>query len=206
MPKHQKIETINTRLVLATGNRGKLKELQALLTENRIEIATLRDFPTLTMPEETGLTFVENARLKARAVVAATGCWALSDDSGLVVEAWAGAPGVHSARYAGPQASDSENNQKLLQTLAGLPDDQRGAAFVCVLVLTSPAHDEYIFTGECPGRIAREAVGSQGFGYDPVFLPAPDYSRSMAQMSPAEKSAISHRGQALNRLKLGLNP
>ena len=206
MPKRQQIDTINTRLVLATGNQGKLKELQSLLTESQIEIATLRDFPDLTMPEETGLTFVENARLKARAVVAATGCWALSDDSDLVVEALAGAPGVHSARYAGPQASDSENNQKLLQALAGLPDDQRGAAFVCVLILASPDQYEYIFTGECRGRIAREAVGSQGFGYDPVFLPAPDYSYSMAQLSPEEKSAISHRGQALNQLKLRLNP
>ena len=197
---------INTRLVLATTNLGKLKELKALFKDDNIELATLRDFPDLTMPEETGLTFAENAQLKARAVVEATGCWTLSDDSGLLVDILNEAPGVYSARYAGPQASDNENNRKLLQVLTNIPDDKRQAAFVCVLALASPTHDEYLFTGECRGRIARTAAGSQGFGYDPIFLPAPDYSRSMAQLTPEEKSEISHRGQALRQLKLGLSP
>ncbi len=198
--------TIDTRLVLATGNQGKLEELKALLNDNNIKLANLRDFPDLKLPEETGLTFVENARLKARAVVKATGNWALSDDSGLMVDALNGAPGVHSARYAGPEAGDRENNLKLLQALAGVPDDQRGAAFVCVIALVSPALDEYIFSGRCPGRIGRQAVGSAGFGYDPVFLPAPDFRHSMAQLTPAEKRAISHRGLALRQLKHELNP
>ena len=195
---------INTRLVLATANPGKLKELQALLMGQAIKLATLRDFPGLIMPEETGLTFAENAKIKARALVAATGCWALSDDSGLVVDALDGAPGVYSARYAGDKASDSDNNQKLLRELVNVPKDKRQAAFVCVIILASPTDNEYIFTGSCPGRIAPKPTGSEGFGYDPIFLPAPDFSVSMAQLTPDEKSAISHRGQALNQLKLRL--
>ena len=197
---------IDTQLVLATGNQGKLKELEALLHDKHIKLASLRDFPELELPEETGLTFAENAKLKARAVVEATGCWALSDDSGLVVNALDGAPGVYSARYAGLKASDRENNLKLLQALAKVPEEQRGAAFVCVIALVSPAQTEYIFTGDCQGRIARQAIGSGGFGYDPIFLPAPDYHRSMAQLTPAEKRAISHRGRALRQLKLELTP
>jgi XTP/dITP diphosphohydrolase len=202
---HPKTMKINSQLVLATGNQGKLRELQALLAGSRIEIATLRDFPELIMPEETGRTFTENARLKAQAVVAAAGCWALSDDSGLVVDALDGAPGIYSARYAGIQASDAENNQKLLREMINVPEDKRQAAFVCVMVLASPAGNEYIFTGHCPGRIAYQPTGSEGFGYDPVFLPAPDYSVSMAQLTQTAKGAISHRGQALQQFKLWLN-
>ena len=201
----QKAIKIDSQLVLATGNQGKLRELQALLAESRIEIATLRDFPELIMPEETGRTFTENARLKAQAVVAATGCWALSDDSGLVVDALNGAPGIYSARYAGSKASDADNNQKLLREMLGVPDGQRRAAFVCVMVLAAPVGAEYIFTGKCPGRIAHQPSGSAGFGYDPVFLPAPDYHFSMAQLTQTAKSAISHRGQALQQFKLWLN-
>ena len=202
---NQKTIKIDSQLVLATGNQGKLKELQALLTESRIEIATLRDFPELIMPEETGRTFTENARLKAQAVVAASGSWALSDDSGLVVDALNGAPGIYSARYAGIKASDSDNNRKLLQEMAGVPDEKRQAAFVCVMVLASPNGAEYIFTGNCPGRIAHKPTGSEGFGYDPVFLPAPDFQVSMAQLTQTAKSAISHRGQALQEFKLRLD-
>ena len=202
---NQKTIKIDSQLVLATGNQGKLKELQALLTGSRIEIATLRDFPELIMPEETGRTFTENARLKAQAVVAASGSWALSDDSGLVVDALNGAPGIYSARYAGIKASDSDNNRKLLQEMAGVPDEKRQAAFVCVMVLASPNGAEYIFTGNCPGRIAHKPTGSEGFGYDPVFLPAPDFQVSMAQLTQTAKSAISHRGQALQEFKLRLD-
>lgn len=201
---HETIK-IGSRLVLATGNQGKLKELQGLLAESRIKIATLQDFPDFTMPEETGLTFTENARLKAQAVVAATGCWALSDDSGLVVDALDGAPGIYSARYAGEKAGDTENNRKLLREMSDLPDDKRQAAFVCVMVLASPGEEEYIFTGNCPGRIAHKPEGSEGFGYDPIFLPAPNHNVSMARLSPTAKGAISHRGQALQQFKLWLN-
>jgi len=202
---HPKTMKINSQLVLATGNQGKLRELQALLAGNRIEIATLRDFPELTMPEETGRTFTENAELKAQAVVAATGYWALSDDSGLVVDALDGAPGIYSARYAGIQVSDAENNRKLLQEMINVPEDKRQAAFICVMVLASPAGDKYVFTGRCPGRIALQATGSEGFGYDPIFLPGPNFNISMAQLTQTAKSAISHRGQALQKFKLWLN-
>ena len=202
---HKNPIKINSQLVLATGNQGKLRELQALLTGSNIEIATLRDFPELIMPEETGRTFTENARLKAQAVVAVSGCWALSDDSGLTVDALNGAPGIYSARYAGNIASDADNNRKLLQEMDGVPDEKRQAAFVCTLLLASPQGAEYIFTGSCPGRIAHKPSGSEGFGYDPVFLPGPDFNISMAQLTRTEKSAISHRGQALQQFKLWLN-
>ena len=185
------------KLVLATANQGKKKELQALLAGSGIELVSLLEYPHLLMPAETGTTFIANAKIKARFVVEATGHWALSDDSGLVVDALAGAPGVHSARYAGPHASDSENNLKLLQALSEVPDDQRAAAFVCVVVLASPAGEEFIFTGSCRGRIGRQLIGTGGFGFDPLFLVEPDFCLSMAQLSSSEKSAISHRGQAL---------
>ncbi len=189
------------KLVLATANPGKRKEIQALLASSGVELVSLLEYPHLVMPQETGTTFVANARIKARAVVEATGHWALSDDSGLVVEALAGAPGVHSARYAGLDASDSENNLKLLQVLAEVPDDQRAAAFICVMVLASPAGEEFIFEGNCRGRIGRRLIGSWGFGYDPLFLTEPDFRLSMAQLSSTQKSAISHRGQALREFR-----
>ena len=189
------------KLVLATANPGKRKEIQALLASSGVELVSLLEYPHLVMPEETGTTFVANARIKARAVVEATGHWALSDDSGLVIEALAGAPGVHSARYAGLDASDSENNLKLLQVLAEVPDDQRAAAFVCVVVLASPAGEEFVFEGRCRGRIGHRLIGSEGFGYDPLFLVEPDFRLSMAQLSSTQKSAISHRGQALREFR-----
>ena len=189
------------KLVLATANQGKKKEIQALLAGSGIELVSLLEYPQLTLPEEIGTTFTENAKIKARSVVEATGHWALSDDSGLVVDALAGAPGVYSARYAGLEASDIQNNLKLLEALAKVPDDQRGAAFVCIIVLASPSGDEFVFEGSCRGRIGYQLTGSGGFGYDPLFLVGTDYRLSMAQLSPAEKSAISHRGQALRKLR-----
>ncbi len=189
------------KLVLATANQGKKKELQALLTGSGVELVSLLEYPQLVLPEETGTTFIANARIKARFVVEVTGHWALSDDSGLVVDALAGAPGVHSARYAGPHASDTENNLKLLQALAEVPDNQRSAAFVCVVVLASPAGEEFIFTGSCRGRIGRQLIGAGGFGYDPLFLVEQDFCLSMAQLSSTGKSAISHRGQALREFR-----
>lgn len=189
------------KLVLATTNQGKKKELQALLAGSGIELVSLFEYPQLVLPEETGTTFVANARIKVRSVVEATGHWALSDDSGLVVDALAGAPGVHSSRYAGLHASDTENNLKLLQALVAVPDDQRAAAFVCVVVLVSPAGEEFVFTGSCRGRIGRQLIGAGGFGYDPLFLVEPDFCLSMAQLSSIKKIAISHRGQALREFR-----
>lgn len=189
------------KLVLATGNKGKKREIEALLAGSGVEFLSLLEYSQLKLPEENGSTFIENARIKARAVVKATGHWVLSDDSGLVVEALAGAPGVYSARYAGPEASDIENNLKLLKALTDVPDNLRGAAFVCVIVLVSPGGEEFVFEGSCKGRIGHQLVGSHGFGYDPLFMVAPDYSLSMAQLHPREKSTISHRGQALRSLR-----
>ncbi len=188
------------KMVLATGNRGKKRELETLLAGTGIVLASISDYPGLELPAETGTTFLENARLKARAVAAATGEWVLSDDSGLTVDALDGAPGVFSARYAGPDADDRENNLKLLEALSGVPDEQRGAAFICVLVLLSPAGEEFVFTGECRGRIAHRPVGSGGFGYDPVFLVAPEFQHSLAELAPERKNAFSHRGVALRKL------
>jgi len=193
--KRHKIE----RLVLATGNRGKFRELEKLLRGTGITLQGLSDYPGFRMPEENGTTFLENARLKARALGEASSSWVLSDDSGLVVEALDGAPGVHSARYAGPRASDRENNLKLLAALEGLPPENRGAAFVCVLVLRSPVGEEWSFSGRCSGRIGTALTGSGGFGYDPLFLVAPDFRRAMAELSPEEKNRISHRGAALRK-------
>ncbi len=189
------------KLVLATANQGKKREIQVLLAGSGVELVSLFEYPQLILPEETGTTFVANARIKAQAVVTASGHWALSDDSGLVVDALAGVPGVHSARYAGLDADDSKNNLKLLKALAEVPDEQRGAAFFCVMVLAGPGGEEFVLEGSCRGRIGWQMVGSEGFGYDPLFLVEPDYSLSMAQLSRAQKSAISHRGQALRKLQ-----
>ncbi len=194
--KPQKID----RLVLATGNQGKIRELKRLLAGTGIVLQGISDYPEFVMPEENGRTFLDNARLKARALGKVTGTWVLSDDSGLVVDALQGAPGVHSARYAGPRATDRDNNLKLLSVLDGIEDDKRAAAFHCVLVLRSPEGNEWTFAGRCRGRIARAPSGSGGFGYDPVFLAPPDFQRTMAELSPAEKNALSHRGAALEKL------
>lgn len=186
-----------TRLVLATANPGKKRELETLLAGSGIRVESLADYPGLSLPLEDGNSFTENARLKAAAVAAAAGSWALSDDSGLQVDFLDGAPGIHSARFAGPQADDAANNRRLLAELEGVSEAQRSAAFACVLALISPAGKEFFFSGRCPGRISFKLLGDGGFGYDPLFLLPPDYQRSMAQLSPAEKNRISHRGRAL---------
>jgi len=192
------------RLILASGNEGKLKELRQLLAGSGIELGSLRDYPNVRMPPEDGETFADNARIKARGLGERIGEWVLSDDSGLVVEALAGAPGVHSARFAGPDADDQANNLKLLEVMAGIPDERRAAAFVCVLVLRAPDGSEQLFSGRCPGRIAQALSGSGGFGYDPLFLVPPDFRRSMAELDSEEKNRISHRGAALKKLCAGL--
>ncbi|MBN2705230.1 MAG: XTP/dITP diphosphatase [Deltaproteobacteria bacterium] len=193
------------RLVLATANQGKKRELQALLAGSGVEVHSLADYPGLVLPAEDGVTFQENARLKAAAVAAAVGAWALSDDSGLEVDFLAGAPGVRSARYAGLEADDQANNRRLLAALSGVPAAGRGAAFVCVLALISPDGDEFFFSGRCRGRIASQARGGGGFGYDPVFLAEPDFRRTMAELEAGEKNRISHRGRALRQLSDWLN-
>jgi XTP/dITP diphosphohydrolase len=191
------------RFVLATGNVGKAREIGALLAPAGVEIVSQALFK-LESAEETGATFVENALLKARHAAAGSGLPAIADDSGLVVDALGGAPGIHSARYAG-DAGDAANIRKLLEALEGVPAACRGARFVCVAVLLRHPADPLplIFEGRWEGTIAIAPRGEQGFGYDPVFIPL-DGQRSAAELSPAEKNRVSHRGQAFARLLAAL--
>ena len=182
------------RVVLATGNAAKVAELRPLLAPREVEGA-----PEGFDVEETGVTLFQNAWLKARALRARLGddSVVLADDTGLVVHALGGRPGVFSARYAGPDATYADNCRRLLEELEGVED--RGAAFVCVLVGLRADGSMLVASGSCPGRIAPAMRGSGGFGYDPVFLPEGE-ARSMAEMSREEKAAISHRGRAARRM------
>jgi XTP/dITP diphosphohydrolase len=189
-----------SEVVLASGNPGKLAELRALLAERGLQVLPVRRF-TDASPEETGASFLANALIKARHAAGVSGCAALADDSGLEVDFLDGAPGVHSARFAGPNAADADNNALLLRRLAGVPEELRGARFRCVLVyLRSPEDtDPLVCEGQWPGRILEQPRGDGGFGYDPLFL-VPELGCSAAQLSAAEKNALSHRGQALRLL------
>ncbi|MBU4276243.1 MAG: XTP/dITP diphosphatase [Proteobacteria bacterium] len=186
-------------LVLATGNRGKLAEIKAMCAPWGIEVVTAASLGFTEDVAETGDTFEDNARLKAVAVSEALGRPALADDSGLVVEALNGAPGVHSARYAGEHGDDAANSAKLLTEMIGVPPQQRAAAFVCVMLCRRPDGAELVAQGRLEGRIAPAPAGHNGFGYDPVFL-LPERGLTVAQLSAADKNAISHRGQALAKL------
>lgn len=184
------------RLVLASGNRGKLAELRGLLVDLPLTLASLADF-TADAAEETAPSFVENAVLKARFAARASGLPALADDSGLEVDALGGAPGVRSARFAGADADDAANRRLLLERLANVPADARRARFRCVLVYLRHADDPWpeIFTGTWEGEIALAQAGGNGFGYDPLFhLPA--LGCTAAQLAPADKARLSHRAQA----------
>lgn len=181
-------------LVFATGNPGKVKELEALLGAGW-QVKTAKDFPHLPEVLEDADTFEGNAEKKARAFAEATGLTALADDSGLVVDALGGRPGVHSARYA---PTESERIDKLLAELAQVPDERRTARFVCVLALVTPAGVRFT-RGACEGVIGHERRGANGFGYDPVFvLPS---GQTMAELSRDEKSAVSHRGHAFRAMR-----
>ena len=184
------------RLVLATRNRHKVGEISALLADLPVEILSFRDFPDLPEVVEDGATLEENAVKKAEAIAGATGLPSLADDTGLEVEALGGAPGVFSARYAGPEGDYEANNEKLLNELAGVPADRRGAAFRCVVALALPSGRTRIVEGRTDGRIIEERRGSAGFGYDPLFVPDGG-TRTYAEMTADEKNAISHRGKAI---------
>ncbi|GAA6132498.1 RdgB/HAM1 family non-canonical purine NTP pyrophosphatase [Halopseudomonas sabulinigri] len=191
-------------LVLASSNKGKLAELQAMLGD-QVKILPQSDFIDEDV-EETGLTFVENALLKARHAARASGLPALADDSGLAVDALGGAPGIYSARYAGGEG-DIANNAKLLQALCDVPTEERGAQFICALALLRHADDPMpiICEGIWEGRILNEAIGAHGFGYDPLFW-VPERKCASAELSPAEKNQLSHRARAMAQLRqrLGL--
>ena len=188
------------RVVLATGNPGKLHELQAMLEPLGIEVAPLSQFTRTAVPE-TGLTFVENAIIKARHAAQLAKMPAIADDSGLEVEALRGAPGIYSARYAGEHASDEENLRKLLATLAGRKAAERTARYCCALVYMRWEHDPFplISQASWEGRIAAAPRGNGGFGYDPIFELA-ERSVTVAELPAAEKNQLSHRGQALRGL------
>lgn len=189
------------QLVLASGNAGKLAEIQNALADFGVELISQKTL-AVTDAIENGLSFVENAIIKARHAAAITGLPALADDSGLEVDYLNGAPGIYSARYAGESATDADNNQKLLAALKGVPPEQRTARFVCVLVYMRHANDPMplICQGSWQGRILEQPDGDGGFGYDPLFF-VPDLNTTAARLSKAEKNAISHRGQALAELK-----
>ncbi|HEX7030832.1 MAG TPA: XTP/dITP diphosphatase [Gammaproteobacteria bacterium] len=187
-------------LVLATGNRGKLAEIQALLAPLGLEVKAQSEFG-VEPPEETGLSFVENAILKARHASRVTGLPALADDSGLEVDALHGAPGIYSARYAGTDGDDAANNAKLLDALGGVPDEKRTARFRCAVALVRHADDPMptIVSGSWEGRILAAPRGENGFGYDPLFLPT-GMEKTSAELGKEEKNRLSHRGQALAAL------
>jgi len=191
-------------LVLASHNQGKLKELQAMMGTH-FQVRSVSEF-SLQEPEETGLSFIENAILKARHAAKVSGFPALADDSGLAVDYLQGAPGIRSARYSG-QNNDAANNQQLLTALAGVPDEQRGAQFVCALALVQHADDPLpiVCEGFWQGRILHAPQGEHGFGYDPLFFVA-EQNCSSAELDASTKNKLSHRAQAMHKLRqrLGL--
>ncbi len=188
-----------TSIVLASGNKGKLKEIQEVLAPFGLSVQKQSDFD-VPEAEETGLSFVENAIIKARNAAELTGHPALADDSGLEVDFLNGEPGIYSARFAGPSAKDSDNVEKLLGLMAHTPEDQRSARFQCVMVYLRHAKDPtpLICQGTWEGRIALQASGSNGFGYDPVFW-VPTHECCAADLASEVKNSLSHRGQALQK-------
>ena len=200
-----------TKLLIATANRHKVEEIEEIFAACKVEgweLVSLADYPDYEAPEENGETFSANAAIKATAAAQMSGLISLSDDSGLSVDALDGAPGVYSARYAGEGHDDAANRAKLLQAMAEVPDAQRSARFVCAAALAFPeANGSVPFwstEGKCEGMIAHEEKGENGFGYDSLFY-LPQYGKTMAEITAEEKNAISHRGQAFERVARLLN-
>ena len=187
------------KFIIATHNQKKLAELRRILSPLGIEAMTADEAGiSFDDVEETGVTFEENAAIKARALFDGSGFGTIADDSGLCVDALDGAPGVYSARYSGEHGKDADNIALLLKNMTDVPDSERAARFVCAICCIKPDGEEFIIRGECEGKIGYECVGDGGFGYDPVFM-LPN-GISMAQLSKEEKDAISHRGNALRLL------
>ncbi|RLB70928.1 MAG: non-canonical purine NTP pyrophosphatase [Deltaproteobacteria bacterium] len=187
------------KLLIATGNQGKLKEIRRLLEGAPIEIVGLDQLTNPPEVVEDGATFTANARKKAQEMASFSGYLTLADDSGLVVDALNGAPGVYSARYAGEQGDDTANNNKLLANMATIADERRRAAFHCVVALAWPDGRCETYAGQVSGLIMREARGDGGFGYDPLFI-VPEYGKTMAELPLEIKNRISHRGTALRKV------
>jgi XTP/dITP diphosphohydrolase len=191
-------------LLIATTNSGKLIEISAHLKGLPFRLISLKDLSEAPSVVEDGRTFLENARKKAHELARWSGKPTLADDSGLVVEALGGRPGIHSARYAGENATDEDNRRLLLKELEGVPEKERGAAFVCVLVLAGQEGDEIVTEGRVEGRITTAPRGDGGFGYDPLFF-VPSLGRTTAELSLEEKNKISHRGLALDAMREKMN-
>lgn len=204
------------KVILASKNQHKLTELSAILSGLGFEIALESEYGLDIDVDETGTTFEENSRLKAEAVMRAANMPAIADDSGLMVDALDGAPGVYSARYCGRHGDDEANNDKLLEELAGVPEGKRAARFVSSICVCLPGGRCAVFEGVCPGRVGFVRRGTNGFGYDPLFIPDEvgvpggggtaenTQGRSYAELSAAEKDAISHRGRAMERMEAEL--
>lgn len=187
------------KIIIATHNKHKLQEMSRILSPMGYEVVTDRDLGIeLTDAEENGETFLDNARIKAESGCRESGLPCIADDSGLCVDALGGAPGVFSARYSGTHGDDDGNNRKLLSELEGVPTEKRTAHFACAICVSFPDGSEVTATGKCEGYIGYEKKGTNGFGYDPLFMVG---DRSLAQMTAEEKDAISHRGNALKALK-----
>ena len=190
---------MTAKIVLATRNPGKLAELRRILAPYDVELVGLDEVPDAGEIAETGATFAENAMIKAREVARVSGLVAIADDSGLTVDALNGMPGVLSARWSGRHGDDSANLELVLGQIADVPDGRRGAAFVCAAAAAAPDGREVVVEQELTGSLLRERRGTNGFGYDPIFVPEGE-SRTTAEMAPEEKDAISHRGKAFRAL------
>ena len=198
---HSKLKHyVRREILIATRNKGKVREIRKSLRGLRLRILSLSTFPGAPAVEEDGKSFTENALKKARFYSQRLARTTIADDSGLVVEALKGAPGIFSARYAGLGASDRTNNQKLLKEMEGLGISRRKARFQCSLAIVAPGGKETVVEGSCRGVIGFKEVGKKGFGYDPLFV-LPRYGRTMAQLTVEEKNKISHRGKALRKLR-----
>jgi len=187
-------------LLIATRNNKKKKELQSILSTWDVQLLTLDDFAGMPEIEEDGNTFVENAIKKAQIIAQLSNCITLADDSGLMVDALGGAPGVYSARFAGLDADDSDNNRKLLDMMKGIAQEQRTARFICVIAVAAPDGLVKTVQGVCEGRIETSGRGEGGFGYDPLFIPE-GFQKTFAELGDDEKNRISHRGRALQEAK-----
>lgn len=187
-------------VIIATKNKGKAKEFEALFSALDVEILTLLDLDDAPDIEETGTSFEENATLKAEAIANMTGKIVIADDSGLVIDELDGRPGIFSARYAGEDKNDEANIDKVLFEMKDVPDEKRTARFFCSLAISGPSMKTIVVNGTCEGKILTERKGTNGFGYDPIFY-ALDARKSMAEMSSNEKNKISHRAEALHNLK-----
>ncbi len=187
------------KLIFATGNENKMREIREILDGKGFEILSMKEAGIDIDVEENGSTFSENALIKARAICKASGELVLADDSGLEIDALGGEPGIYSARYMGHDTSYTVKNNNLIERLEGVPDEKRTARFVCAMAAVFPDGREEVVVGTMEGRIGYEIAGENGFGYDPIFY-LPEYGKTSAEISPEEKNAISHRGKALRAI------